>query len=302
MGAADIIPGVSGGTVALLLGIYPRLLTAISHVDAEFLRLVAGRQWAAAARHIDLRFLLALALGILTGILTLAGVIHFLLDHHREATLAGFFGLIFASGVLVARMVNPASGEQRALCVVLGILAAVFAAWLVSGSYLEPRDSLGYVFACGAIAICAMILPGISGAYILVLLGEYEAITDILHRLKGGDVSTDDLWTLAVFMLGCVVGLLAFSKVLKALLSTWYAETMAVLGGFMIGSLLKVWPFQEADVPDAEITKTTVTHPVWPDQFDSNVITCLVVAVAAFLLVIVTDLVARRAQGRSEGG
>ncbi len=302
MGAADIIPGVSGGTVALLLGIYPRLLTAISHVDREFLRLIASREWAAAAKHIDLRFLLTLAAGILMGILTLAGVIHFLLEHYREQTFAAFFGLILASGILVARMAKCTSNQQRALCAVLGLAAAVFAAWLVSGSYLEPRESLGYIFVCGAIAICAMILPGISGAYILVLLGEYEAITDVLHRLKAGQVDAADLATLVVFLLGCVVGLLAFSKVLKALLARFHSETMAVLGGFMIGSLLKVWPFQEAETAGEVITKTTVTHPVWPAPIDGHVLTCLGVAIAAFLLVMATDHVAHRASSRLDLG
>lgn len=300
MGAADIIPGVSGGTVALLLGIYPRLLTAISHVDGKFLRLVASRRWVAAAGYIDLRFLLTLAFGILVGILTLADVIHYLLDHHRAETMAGFFGLILASGILVVRMANPTSSEQRAYCVVLGVLAVVFAAWLVSGSYLDPRPGLAYTFVCGAVAICAMILPGISGAYILVLLGKYEAITEILHRLKAWEVSGDDLLTLAVFATGCVVGLLAFSKVLKALLARFHSETMAVLGGFMIGSLLKVWPFQQAETPGEAITKTTVTHPIWPPELDRQVMACAAIAAAAFALVLAIDYVARKASvGRS---
>lgn len=293
MGAADIIPGVSGGTVALLLGIYPRLLTAISHFDAQLVRHLLRGQWLSAARHVDLRFLVALALGIATGILTLAGVIHFLLEDLRAQTLSGFFGLILASGILVARMAKPDPGGQATLCVILGVIAAILAAWLVSGSYLEPRDSLLYVFMSGAVAICAMILPGISGAYILVLLGEYEVVTDILHRLKSGAISSGDIATLVVFALGCVVGLLSFSKVLRAMLARWYSETMAVLGGFMIGSLLKIWPFQVAEDGSAEITKTTITRPAWPDQLNSHVITCAVIALAAFAFVIIVDHVAR---------
>lgn len=299
MGAADIIPGVSGGTVALLVGIYPRLLTAISHFDARLVRLLATRRWLDAARHVDLRFLVALGIGIGTGILTLAGLLHYLLDHHRAETLAAFFGLILASSILVARMANPTSGEQRVRCIMFGIAAAVFAAWLVSGSYLQPRDSLLYVFGSGAIAICAMILPGISGAYILVLLGEYEAITGILHRLKAREITSDDAVTLVVFASGCAIGLLAFSKVLRALLARFHSETMAVLGGFMIGSLLKVWPFQQAATAGEEITKTTVTHPVWPEELSQHVLVCSAIAISACGLVIVADRIAHmRGKGK----
>lgn len=293
MGAADIIPGVSGGTVALLLGIYPRLLTAISHVDGELWRLLRGRNWSGAARHLDLRFLLTLAIGILSGILTLAGVLHRLLHDYRQQTLAAFFGLILASGIVVLRMVKPTSDEQRVWCVVLGALAAVFAAWLVLGGHLQPREGLAYVFVCGAIAICAMILPGVSGAYILVLLGKYEAITEILHKLKAGEADSGDLVTLAVFSAGCLVGLIAFSKVLKALLARYYSPTMAVLGGFMIGSLAKVWPFQQAIAGEQEITKTTITKPVMPEALDAKVATCAVIAVVAFVAVVAADSLAR---------
>ncbi|MCO6042633.1 DUF368 domain-containing protein [Aeoliella sp. ICT_H6.2] len=294
MGAADIIPGVSGGTVALLLGIYPRLLTAISHVDGQFLGYLRQGQWRDAAKHLDLRFLVALAVGILTGVVTLAGLLHFLLQDYRELTLAAFFGLILASSVIVLRMIKPTSKQQTVNCWLTGIVAAGFAAWLVQSAYLEPREGLLYVFICGAIAICAMILPGISGAYILVLLGKYEDITGILHRLKALDATGDDLWTLVVFAAGCVVGLLTFSKVLKALLVRQYNPTMAVLGGFMLGSLVKVWPFQKPPAGVTEITKTTITHPYWPEPIDSQVIWCAVIAVVAFAIVVAADHFAQR--------
>ena len=294
MGAADIVPGVSGGTVALLLGIYPRLLTAISHFDAELLRLVRSGQWAAALRHIDLRFLISLAVGIVVGVFTLAGLMHFLLEQHRELTYAAFFGLILASGILVARMTRPANEREAFQSLGLGVLAAVLAAWLVLRGQLDGRPGHLYEFTSGAIAICAMILPGISGAYILVLLGKYDDIIDILHRLKEGHASSADMISLAVFAAGCAIGLLLFSKVLKALLGRFHSETMAVLGGFMIGSLVKVWPFQRPRVPGAEIDKTTPTMPVWPEEWNHHVATCLAVAVAAFVVVILIDTVAQR--------
>ncbi|WP_425394967.1 DUF368 domain-containing protein [Aeoliella sp.] len=299
MGAADIIPGVSGGTVALLLGIYPRLLTAISHVDGELLRLIGRGGWREAAKHIDLRFLVALGVGILTGVVTLAGLLHFLLHDYREQTLAAFFGLILASSVIVVRMIKPTSPQQSTTCWILGLAAAGLAAWLVLSTLLEPREGLLYVFICGAVAICAMILPGVSGAYILVLLGKYEDITGIIHRLKSADVTGSDLLTLVVFASGCVVGLLMFSKVLKTLLVRQYNPTMAVLGGFMLGSLVKVWPFQVAASGEAEITKTTITKPVWPEQFDSTTILCAVIAFVAFAIVIAADYFAQHSSASS---
>lgn len=297
MGSADIIPGVSGGTVALLLGIYPRLLGALSSVDAELGRLVLGGQWRKAAEHLDLRFLLALAAGILTGIVTLAGVLHWLLEEYRRETLAAFFGLILASSILVIRMVQPRA-EQQVRCWLLGLAATGFAAWLVLGGHLKTPDSLPALFLSGAIAICAMILPGISGAYILVLLGKYEYVTGILHHLKAGEVSAGELGALAVFAAGCLVGLLSFSKVLKLLLARYYSPTMAVLGGFMIGSLAKVWPYQSVvEVVDEK----EITRPTWPEAMDGQVAMCLAIAVGAFVAVIVADAIARRQTGVDDG-
>lgn len=302
MGAADIIPGVSGGTVALLLGIYPRLLTAISHVDGQLFTHLSHGHWRAAAKHLDLRFLLALAAGIVTGGVTLAGMLHFLLRDYRPQTLAAFFGLILASSVIVLRMIKPNSRQQTATCWILGTTAAGLAVWLVMSTYLQPREGLLYVFLCGAIAICAMILPGVSGAYILVLLGKYEDITGIVHRLKSFDVTGSDLLTLVVFAAGCLVGLLSFSKVLKALLTRYYNPTMAVLGGFMVGSLVKVWPFQVPIDGETEITKTTITKLFWPEAFDTHVAVCLAIAVMAFVVVIAADYVATHSGGEPQEG
>ncbi|MGI9455371.1 MAG: DUF368 domain-containing protein, partial [Aeoliella sp.] len=294
MGAADIVPGVSGGTVALLLGIYPRLLSAISNVDGKLFRLVGKGAWREAARHLDLRFLVSLAVGIVAGVLALSGVIHFLLEDHRQLTMAAFFGLILASSFLVARMSQPRGTSQTVLCLAQGLIAVPAAAWLVSGDHLDPMPGLPYVFLCGAIAICAMILPGISGAYLLVLLSKYEDIIGILHRLKAGEATSNDLATLAVFAAGCAIGLLLFSKVLKALLAKFHSETMATLAGFMAGSLWKIWPFQLSRVPGAPIDKHSITDPVWPTEWTSEVAQCVGAAIAAFVLVIVVDAVARK--------
>ncbi|MCA9081036.1 MAG: DUF368 domain-containing protein [Planctomycetaceae bacterium] len=247
MGAADIIPGVSGGTVALIVGIYQRLVTSVSHFDGTLIGHVLQRRWRAAAEHVNLRFLAALGIGIGCGVVALGSVMHSLLEHQRQFTLAAFFGLIAASCWLVARYVRRWSAGT----IVAVIVGTVFAYWLVQQETLNhPPDSLWYVFACGVIAICAMILPGISGSFILVILGKYHEITGIIKEAAHLQITGHDVATVAVFGSGCIVGLIGFAKVLKWLLWHHHDLTMASLCGFMAGSLVKIWPFQRDLTPE----------------------------------------------------
>jgi len=215
MGGADIVPGVSGGTVALIVGVYERLVTAISRCDGHLLALLARREFRAAAKHIDLRFLVLLGLGILTGIASLATIMRVLLVDYRMITLAVFSGLILASAMIVGRMVRPQNSLQAWGCCALAAGAAWFAYWLGGLDQMGQNDHLGYFFFFGMVAICAMILPGISGAYILWLLGAYEAITTIISRLTHLQATSREWLTLVVFAAGCGVGLISFSKCLR---------------------------------------------------------------------------------------
>jgi putative membrane protein len=295
MGAADIVPGVSGGTVALLVGIYERLLTAISGIGPQSLSALLKGRFRDFARLVDLRFLLVLAAGIGTSLVALAHLMHYLLDDHRQPTLAVFFGLIAASGLLVARMARPTGQAKTAICLVLAVGAMILAAWVVMTPTLEPRPGNAYLFACGAIAICAMILPGISGAYILIILGKYEEITGalkdsvskVLHLQFDASLASL-LVTVVVFIAGCLTGLLLFSRLLKWLLQRAYAETMAVLAGFMLGSLVKVWPYQ------GSIDLKAPADPKWPTSIDGMALLCLGLAVASCAFVLVADRIARR--------
>ena len=294
MGAADIVPGVSGGTVALILGVYERLLTAISRFDGTFVGHVVRREWRDAARRVDLGFLLLIGGGILASVIGMAGLMEHLLSHHRAFTYAAFFGLILASGVLVGRMARPTSAAQTGLCLLLGAIAAGTAFWLVTLSHVTPMPGLGYTFVCGAIAICAMVLPGVSGAYLLLMLGKYEEITGILKRLPRLQVTTDDLLTVGVFCVGCLVGLILFSKLLHWLLARYWTPTMAVLCGFMVGSLYRVWPLQTDTTPAVEEFKKKVFQPIWPETWTSEVGACLAIAAACFVAVLVIDKIASR--------
>lgn len=289
MGGADIIPGVSGGTIALILGIYERLVGAISRIDARFLGLVAKRRWGEALQHIDFRFLATLGIGILSGVACLASLMHYLLLHQRPYTLAVFFGLILASSFIVMRMVRARTTTLRIGCFGLAILAACFAYWLVGLEELGYHDHLGYFFFCGCVAICAMILPGISGSYILLLLGTYAAVTGIIKNALKLQGTSRDFLILMVFASGCVVGLIGFSKLLKWLLARAQAPMMAILGGFMIGSLRLMWPFQRDLTPLVEKLKQKRYEQVMPAGWDREVTLCLGLAIVAMVAVLALE-------------
>lgn len=294
MGSADIVPGVSGGTVALVLGIYQRLLDSISKVDRTFLSLLFGAQFRRAAGYVDLRFLIALGAGIGLAVVSLASLMHYLLEHHLAPTYAAFFGLILASGVLVGRMCRPASADEGWRCVAVGVAAAAAAYVIVSQGHLAAQPGFGYTFLSGAVAICAMILPGVSGSYLLLMLGKYHEITGIIKGVPKLAVTGAELATLAVFAAGCVVGLLLFSRLLKALLTRFPATTMAALCGFMIGSLKKIWPFQIDTTPTVEEFKEKVFVADWSPEINSEFFSCVVIAVVACAGVLVFDALARR--------
>lgn len=292
MGSADIVPGVSGGTVALILGIYERLVTALSRVDGTLLAHLRHGRWRAAAEHLDLRFLLTLGAGIVLGIVSLAGVMHHLLTHHPQPVWAAFFGLILASSLLVGRLV----GRLHLRTAACGLAGAAFAYWLVGLVPMNAPDHLGYVFLSGTIAICAMILPGISGAFILVILGEYLVVTGALKslvKISGGGLPLRELAICTVFAAGCAVGLIAFSKVLKTLLSRWGEPTMAALCGFMLGSLRKIWPFKEDLTPEVTDLSLKQYRNTLPDSLAEAALP-LALLVGAAVLVLVLDYAARR--------
>lgn len=292
MGGADIIPGVSGGTVALILGIYQRLITAISHCDTRLFQLLMQRKWAEAARHLDLRFVIPLGIGILTGVVSLASLMHYLLDYHLQLTLSLFFGLILASSFLVAQMV-----DRWSISNIIAFFASFIGVYLLVGEHsVNPPDGNFYVFLCGMIAICAMILPGISGALILILLGKYHDITGLLKtipkELLKGNIDWNGLLTVVVFVAGCLLGLILFSKVLRWLLHNYHTLTMAVLCGLMVGSLRRIWPFKvdvtpyTADqTPEMVPFKHRIYENIWPASIDGMFWASLaLIAGAAFLV------------------
>ncbi|MCA9072535.1 MAG: DUF368 domain-containing protein [Planctomycetaceae bacterium] len=294
MGGADIIPGVSGGTMALILGVYERLVGAISHFDLTLLRLLRERKWLKDAQHVDLLFLVLLGCGVLSGILLLASSMHWLLENQLQHTYAAFFGMILASSYLVWRLI----GRGGLDVVLLALVGAAGAYWLVGLKALEnPTISPLYIFLCGIISICAMILPGISGSFILVLLGAYFEITGILGKLVQGEI-TEKTWLLLYFGAGAAIGLLGFSKILRWLLTRFEAATMALLFGFMLGSLRKIWPYKVV-VVDNEKFELRIFENVLPDLSSSNAWISLGILIVAAGLVVLLEWLAQHRQGNA---
>jgi len=292
MGAADTVPGVSGGTVALILGHYDRLVAAISHVDREAVGMLAGRNWKALAGKLDLRFTIALAIGIVIGIGSLAGWMHHLLQNRMNETMAVFFGLVLASVWVVRRNVSRWS-LSRFGGMVVGIAVALVTSKIPASS---AEIHLVYLFLCGSIAICAMILPGISGAFVLLLLGVYEPVIGMVKQFFKLDLGAEMLTRLMVFAAGCGFGLLAFSRLLNYLLIHHRDVTMATLIGLMIGSVGRLWPLQSVTPETAGLELKFQEHVlVSPDDYGGSLTMLIVLTVTAAVVVLVADRVTRNA-------
>jgi len=233
MGAADLVPGVSGGTVALITGIYGRLISAIASVGIDILALVTRGRIAEAYKAIDGNFLLLLAAGIGTAIVGFAAILNWLLLHYPLPLWATFSGLVLASALSLVKQ-NCRSWTFRDWSLFTTGVAVAVSVGLTQAIQM-PLTPLGIFFA-GSIAISAMILPGISGSFLLLLMGVYQPIIAAVVNLE--------LVTLALFALGCGVGLIFFSKLLQRLLAVAEKATMATLFGFLLGSLVILWPWQ----------------------------------------------------------
>jgi putative membrane protein len=287
MGLGDSVPGVSGGTIAVITHIYDRLIYAIKSVDLSACKLLLRGQLPQLWRHIDGTFLLILGLGILSGLLVSANTVLYLLENHYEGLMAFFIGLVLASTWLLKDEFDYLHW-QNLLALLLGFLCT----WLISG--IDPRSvdvTLLYLFFSGMIAICAMILPGLSGAFILLLLGVYQFLL--------GALISFDLPVIGVFIGGCVIGLLAFSRLLAWLLRDYHQLSYGFITGILLGSLFILWPWKQ--VLSSFIDSDGVAHPlqtvnVWPLNYTE--ITgnqpLLLVTLASFAVGVAAVLLLRR--------
>lgn len=284
MGAADVVPGVSGGTIAFITGIYQELIESLNNINLAAVRVLFKEGVKPFWKHINGTFFVFLFGGIFISLLSLAKVVSYLLEHQPVLLWSFFFGLIIASVWLVGKSI-----KKWNVGVVVALLAGTAVAFYISTIQTVAHvDAHWYIFLSGAIAICAMILPGISGSFILVLLGSYHIVLGAIKDL--------DPVVLGLFALGCVVGLVTFSRVLKILFDRFKEVTVALLTGFMLGSLYKVWPWKnqigaEPLVIHSDGKEDWMMQNVSPANFDgeSQMWMAIACALGGLLLIVVLE-------------
>ncbi len=285
MGASDVVPGVSGGTMAFILGIYEELIDAIKSIDLKFIKLILTFKFKEAFDILPWKFLSSVFIGIMLAVFSLARLLEWLLENKPVHLWSFFFGLVLASILMVARRIP----RWTALTLAVSLLAAIGAYWLVGLVPTETPTDWWFVFLSGAIAICAMILPGISGSFILVLLGKYEFIL--------GAVNRHDFIILGIFALGASIGITSFAQFLSWLFKKHHNLTIAMLTGLMLGSLRKIWPWKETlafmtnrhgeQIPIEQIN-------ILPATFTSEVAAAIGLAFIGFMVVFTIERLANR--------
>ena len=285
MGAADVVPGVSGGTIAFISGIYEELLTSISNINFGLFKTLKSEGIKVAWKQVNGSFLLSLFIGVFVSIISLAKAIKWMLENEPILLWSFFFGLVLASVIYIAKQIT----KWNILTFVVLILGAGLAYYITTLNPLVSESSSPlFLFLAAALAICAMILPGISGAFILVLLGAYKPVL--------AAVNNRDFTTVAIVGAGAIAGLLTFSRILKWLFANYKNYTLAVLTGFIIGSLNKIWPWKET------LTWRTNSHgikvpfnqqSVSPFHFEDNqLLYASLLAVVGFGLILLLEKLA----------
>jgi putative membrane protein len=292
MGAADVVPGVSGGTIAFISGIYQELIDSINNVNLSVLKTLKKDGLRAAWQQVNGSFLLALLTGIFISVLTFSKIITHLLADHPILVWSFFFGLIIASIVLIWKETS----NWKLVDILALVLGIVISYYITIARPVSSPDSYWYIFLSGFIAIIAMILPGISGAFILLLMGSYETVIGTINKFREGIVNFDmeilgeAMVKLSVFALGAIIGLKSFSKILHWMFEKHKNTTLALLIGFMAGSLNKVWPWKqvlETRVNSHGEVVPFIENSILPQNFDGNpqVMTAVILAVIGFVVI-----------------
>lgn len=291
MGSADVVPGVSGGSMAFILGIYGQLLEAVAGFDLQLLALLRRGKWAAAAARVHLGFLVPLLAGLLGAVLILVRPITWLYAEHPVWLFAFFFGLIVGSIVLIARHAHW--GLSGLVAMAAGAAAALI--FVTRVPVTMPHDPFT-IFWSGAVAIMAMILPGVSGSFLLLVLGQYQHVLEAVKAL--------DLATLVPFALGCATGLVVFVRLLRWLLARWHGQTVALLVGFMAGSLWKIWPFRTVleTVTNATGKEVVLRDALAAPRSGGELVVALLLGALGVVLVVGLEQLQRRRGIAAMGG
>ncbi|MFQ5575651.1 MAG: DUF368 domain-containing protein [Anaerolineae bacterium] len=288
MGASDVVPGVSGGTMAFILGIYEELIDAIKAIDLTVIKLLLALKFKQIMTTVPWQFLLAVVTGILLAVFTLAQGIEWLLVNRPVLLWSFFFGLVLASVLTVSKRITRWLPRTM-----LALALAAVGAYIIVGLVpAQTPDAPWFVFLSGAIAICAMILPGISGSFILVLLGKYQYMLSAFNNR--------DVLTLAIFVMGAGVGIISFARLLSWLFRRYHNATIAMLTGLMLGSLRKVWPWKEtlSTILDRHGQPIPVKQiNVLPPAFDSQLALAIGLAVLGFVIVFALENLAAQKSG-----
>ncbi|GAB5418417.1 MAG: DUF368 domain-containing protein [Crocinitomicaceae bacterium] len=284
MGAADVVPGVSGGTIAFITGIYQELIESLNNINLGALKMLFKEGIKPFWKHINGTFFVFLFGGIILSVLSLAKGVSFLLENEPVLLWSFFFGLIIASVWFIGKSIKKWNAP-----VVIALLIGTGVAFYISTIQTVAKvDAEWYILLSGAIAICAMILPGISGSFILVLLGSYRVVIEAIKER--------DLVIIGLFAVGCAIGLMTFARVLKVLFARFKEVTIALLTGFMIGSLYKVWPWKNADTSKvlavhSDGKEDYVMNNVMPGDFvgDNQLMLACLAAVGGLLLIVILE-------------
>ncbi|MDO5981814.1 DUF368 domain-containing protein [Flavivirga spongiicola] len=289
MGAADAVPGVSGGTIAFISGIYEELISSISNINVSLFKTLFAKGLKAFWAQLNGNFLLALASGIIISFVSFMKLAKYLLENHPVLIWSFFFGLIVASIYFIGKQIS----KWNILVIVALIIGAGIAFYITRLPALATNESPLFLFFAGAIAICAMILPGISGSFILIILGAYKTLSDAIHDM--------DIKKILIFAGGAIVGLLSFSHVLKWLFKHYHNITLALLTGFIFGSLNKVWPWKETITwhTNSKGIKTPVLQEsISPLSFngESQLLFAIILMVIGFLTIFILEKIGSKKQ------
>jgi len=289
MGAADVIPGVSGGTIAFITGIYEELVNSIKSINLAAIKILFKQGFVAFWKAINGTFLVSIILGIFISAVSLAKLLNYILETSPELIWSFFFGLIIASAIYVARQISRWNTSS-----IISLVAGIVIAYIITEiTPAETTTAWWFIFISGAIAICAMILPGISGSFILLLMGKYTYII--------GAVSNFDVGILLIFLSGAAVGIISFSNVLSWFLKKYHSQTIALLAGFMIGSLNKVWPWKhtvQTFIDRHGEVKPLLQENVLPGNYleltgeDPQLTWAVILAVVGFVLIFLIEWMA----------
>ncbi len=283
MGVAHIIPGVSGGTIALISGIYVEFLDAIKSANTDFAKKITSFKLKEALAVLHVRFLAAVFLGTMVAIVSLAQVASYLLSTQPVATGAFFMGLIIASAVLVGKDIRRWAGSGG-----VGFVVGALSAYMIVGMMpAATPETLWFVFLAGMISICAMILPGLSGAFILLVLGKYAYIVNAIKN----PFTMETIMIVIVFSAGCAVGIAGFSRALSYFLKKHYNVTLAVLTGLMTGSLRKIWPWKETLETKLIHGKTYIVSErnLFPSELNADLLVALGLCLLGFILIVLLE-------------